>query len=60
VPSGRHYATPGFVPASVRVISWRANRVQVDASLDELRVVARTFGQALTAGREPGELAAWA
>jgi hypothetical protein len=36
--------TLGLVPASVQAISWRANRVQADASLDELRVVTRYVG----------------
>lgn len=31
----------GYVPGNVRVISWRANRIKNDASLNELLLIAR-------------------
>jgi hypothetical protein len=33
----------GYVPGNVWVISWRANRLKQDASLDELRMLARAL-----------------
>jgi hypothetical protein len=37
--------TRGYVPGNVLVVSWRANRIKSDASLEELRLIADFYSQ---------------
>lgn len=39
----RKDSTKGYVPGNVWVISWRANRIKSDATLDEIKLLAKNW-----------------
>lgn len=45
----------GYVPGNVIVVSWRANRIKVDATVEELEAVARFYRRLKDERQEPPE-----